>query len=66
MPIIKIEMTPQSYEKKAKIAKVFTDELHRITGIAKEPIVVAFQDFSPEHVSSGGEMLAEKIKKEQK
>ncbi len=64
MPIIKIEMGAQSYEKKAEIAKVFTDELHRITGIPKEPIVIAFYDLSPEHVATGGEMLSEQFKRE--
>lgn len=62
MPIITIEMTPQEYEKKAEIAKVFTDELHRITGIPKEPITVLFHDLSPAHIASAGTMLSEKQK----
>lgn len=62
MPIITIEILPQEYEKKAEIAKVFTDELSRITGIPKEPIVVLFHDLSPEHAATAGEMLAEKFK----
>lgn len=65
MPIIKIEMMPQPYEKKAEIARVFTEELHRITGIPKEPIVITFADLTPEHVASGGQMLADRFKKEQ-
>ncbi len=64
MPIITIEMTPQDYEKKAEIAKVFTEELHRITGIPKEPMVVLFHDLTPEHCATAGEMLAEKFKRE--
>lgn len=63
MPVITIEMVPQDYEKKAEIAKVFTDELSRITGISKEPISVLFHDVSPEHAASAGEMLAEKFKR---
>jgi phenylpyruvate tautomerase PptA (4-oxalocrotonate tautomerase family) len=43
MPVITIQMTRQEYAKKAEIAKVFTDELSRITGIPKEPIVVLFR-----------------------
>jgi phenylpyruvate tautomerase PptA (4-oxalocrotonate tautomerase family) len=65
MPLITIEMMPQEYAKKAEIAKVFTDELSRITGVPKEPITVVFHDLSPEHVSSAGEMLVEKFKREQ-
>jgi phenylpyruvate tautomerase PptA (4-oxalocrotonate tautomerase family) len=65
MPLITIEMMPQEYLKKAEIAKVFTDELIRITGVPKEAITIAFHDSSPEHVASGGEMLAEKFKREQ-
>jgi len=64
MPVITIEMTPQEYAKKAEIAKVFTDELSRITGIPKQPIVVLFHDLSPEYIASAGEMLAERFKQE--
>jgi 4-oxalocrotonate tautomerase family enzyme len=62
MPVITIEITPQEYAKKAEIARVFTEELSRITGIPKEPIVVLFHDLSPEHVAAAGEMLVEKFK----
>ncbi len=64
MPIITIEMTPQDYAKKAEIAKVFTNELSRITGIPKDPIVVLFHDLSAEHCANAGEMLVEKFKRE--
>ena len=65
MPIITIQIIPLEYEKKAEIAKVFTNELSRITGIPKEPIVVLFHDLSPEHAATAGEMLADKFKHEQ-
>ena len=65
MPLITIEMMPQEYEKKAEIAKVFTDELSRITGVPKEPIAVLFRDLTPEHAALAGEMLVEKFKREQ-
>jgi 4-oxalocrotonate tautomerase family enzyme len=65
MPLITVEMIPQDYEKKAEIAKVFTDELSIITGVPKEPITVIFHDISPEHVALAGEMLVEKFKREQ-
>ena len=60
MPIITIEITPQSYEKKAEIARVFTEELHRITNIPKEPISILFHEQSEENLASGGVMLKEK------
>lgn len=63
MPVITVEMTPQGYEKKAEIAKVFTEELHRITGIPVESIVIMFHDVSPESAATAGEMLAEKFKR---
>ena len=62
MPIITIQMVAQDYEKKAEIAKVFTDELSRITGVPKEPISVIFHDVPHENVSAGGVMLTEKFK----
>jgi 4-oxalocrotonate tautomerase family enzyme len=64
MPIITIEILPQEYEKKAEIAKVFTDELSRITGIPKEPIVVLFHELPPENAAEAGKMLTEKFKSE--
>ncbi len=60
MPIITIEITPQSYEKKAEIAKVFTQELHRITNIPTAPISIIFHEQSEENIASGGVMLKEK------
>ena len=60
MPIITIEITPQSYEKKAEIARVFTEELHRITNIPKEPISVLFNELPEENIASAGIMLKEK------
>ncbi|MEE4176288.1 MAG: tautomerase family protein [Bacteroides sp.] len=65
MPIITIEITPQGYARKAEIARVFTDELSRITGIPKEPIVVVFHETPVESIASAGEMLAEKFKRDQ-
>ncbi len=65
MPIITIEMTPQDYEKKTEIARVFTDELSRITGIPKQPIVVLFHDLAAEQIATAGEMLSGKSKQGQ-
>ncbi len=64
MPVITIDIVPQDYGKKAEIAKVFTDELSRITGIPKEPIVVLFHDVPLENAAAAGEMISEKIKRD--
>lgn len=63
MPIVQISILPQSAEKKAEISKVITDELHRITGIRKEAMIVLFHELPAENVAEGGEMLSEKFKK---
>lgn len=61
MPHISIVIDPQPYEKKKEIAEVFTNELHRITGIPKEPISVVFHELSTESLSTGGVMLKEQF-----
>jgi 4-oxalocrotonate tautomerase family enzyme len=63
MPIIQISILPQSTEKKAEMAKVITDEIHRITGIRKEAMVILFYELPPENGAEGGEMLSEKFKR---
>ena len=42
MPIVQITILPQSAEKKAEMSRVITDEIHRITGIRKEAMVILF------------------------
>ncbi|NLV31825.1 MAG: hypothetical protein GXY47_11810 [Acidobacteria bacterium] len=63
MPVVIVEITPQEYAKKAEIARVFTEELSRITGIPKDPIVVLFHDISPENAAAAGEMLVERLRR---
>ena len=63
MPVVIVEITPQEYAKKAEIARVFTEELSRITGIPKYPIVVLFHDISPENTAAAGEMLVERLRR---
>ena len=65
MPLVTIEIVPQAYEKKAEIAKVFTEELHRITGVPKEAVTIVFHEFPPESFAPGGEMLSERMKRNQ-
>ena len=63
MPVIQISILPQSAEKKAEISKVISDEIHRITGIRKEAMIVLFNELPAENVAEGGEMLSEKFKR---
>ena len=63
MPIVQISILPQSAKKKAEISKVITDEIHRITGIRKEAMVILFYELPAENCSDGGEMLSEKFKR---
>lgn len=63
MPIITIEITPQKVETKAEIARIFTDELSRLTGIPKEPITVLFHEQPPTQIANGGQLLSEKLPK---
>lgn len=66
MPQISIVIDPQPYEKKKEIVEVFTNELHRITGIPKQPISIVFHELSPENLSSGGVMLKEQRENQDK
>ena len=61
MPKISITIDPQSLETKQELARVFTDELNRVTGIPKPDITVFFQELSQENIFSGGVMLRDKL-----
>lgn len=45
------------------MAKVITNEINRITGIPKEPIVILFHELPAESAASNGELLSEKFKR---
>jgi 4-oxalocrotonate tautomerase family enzyme len=62
MPTVQITILPQSLEKKTEMSKVITDEIHRIAGIPKEAIVIAFYELSAENFATNGEMLSERFK----
>ncbi len=61
MPKINITIDPQPLETKREIARVFTAELNRITGIPTEDIDVFFEELSQESIFSGGVMLKDKL-----
>ncbi len=60
MPVITLEISPMSAEKKAEIAKIFTEELSRVSGLPKEAIVILFHENTFENIASGGVMLSER------
>ncbi|MGL5318857.1 MAG: tautomerase family protein [Bacteroidales bacterium] len=64
MPVIKITILPQEYGKKAEIAKTFTEELHRITNIPKDSILVFFDETSHENAAKAGVMMDKRMKSE--
>ena len=63
MPIVQITMLSQSAEKKAEMSKSITNEIHRITGIPKEAILIGYYELPADNFASNGELLSEKLKK---
>ena len=64
MPLVQITILPQTPEKKAEMAKAITDEIHRITNIPKDAIVIGFYELPAESFATNGEMLTEKFKRQ--
>ena len=64
MPVVQITILPQSAEKKAELSKALTDDIHRITGIPKEAILIGYYELPAENFAAGGEMLTEKFKRQ--
>lgn len=62
MPVIFLHGPKMDKEKKAQLAKIFTESTSEATGIPKESIVVYFKETDPENVSSGGVLVADKRK----
>ena len=63
MPIVQISILPQSAEKKAEMSKVITDEIHRITGIPKQAMVILFYELPAENIATNGEVLSEQFRR---
>ena len=60
MPVITVEICPMEKEKKAEVARVFTEEFSRISGLPKESIVILFHELPYEDVASGGVLIADR------
>ena len=60
MPNIRVEMWKGcTKDQKAEIARVFTEEMSRITGKSKPYIIVQFMDFEQEDWAIGGELASD-------
>ena len=59
MPVITVQSSPMSVEKKRGAAKAMTEDLSRISGIPAEKITVLFQELPVENISTGGVLLSD-------
>ncbi|WP_026887617.1 tautomerase family protein [Clostridium beijerinckii] len=57
MPIIKIDITPQTKEMKEKMIKKVTDELSELIQIPKEFFRIIINEVEPENFGLAGETL---------
>jgi 4-oxalocrotonate tautomerase len=63
MPMVQITMlTGRTAEQKRKLAKRITDALVEEAGAAREGIMVAIHEVSPESYASGGVLIVDKNK----
>ena len=60
MPVVTLEVCNMTKEQKAETARVFTEELSRITGLPKVAIIVLFHELPYEDVASGGVLLSDR------
>lgn len=65
MPIITVQMTPQSNETKAEMIRVITTELSRVTALPQDAFRVIIQDIPAENIGIGGKTLS-RIREESK
>jgi phenylpyruvate tautomerase PptA (4-oxalocrotonate tautomerase family) len=62
MPFVQITIMPQTLEKKTEMARIITDEIHRITNIPKDAITIGFYELPADCLANSGTMLTEKMK----
>lgn len=63
MPIITLEITPLSKEKKQELAKKYTEITSEVTGINQEAFVVIFNENQTDNIATGGVLLSDRFKK---
>ncbi len=63
MPVIKLEISKLSAEKKQQLIEEFTKTASRITGIDEEAFVTFIQEYDTDNIGVGGEVLTNRLKK---
>lgn len=62
MPIITLEITDLSKEKKQELAKQYTDITSEVTGIPKDAFVVIFNENKTDNIATGGVLLSDRTR----
>lgn len=60
MPTVFVHGPKMDKEKKSKLAQMITDATSEVTGLPKPAIVVYFNEYDRDNVSSGGVLVSEK------
>ncbi len=60
MPVISIEMSPITREKKARLAQALTREASEITGIPEEKFIVLIRELDRDNIGVGGQLLSDR------
>ena len=60
MPIITIESSPLTVDKKREAAAAITSEFSRISGIPEQAITVLFHELPRESIATGGRLLSDR------
>mgnify|MGYP001283944480 CR=1 FL=1 len=61
MPVISIEMSPITREKKARLVQALTRDASEITGIPEEKFVVLIRELDRDNIGVGGQLLSNKL-----
>lgn len=63
MPVIKLEISAQSTQKKSELVNELTKTAAKITGIREEAFVVFINEYEKDNIGVGGTLLSEKWNK---
>lgn len=61
MPVISIEMSPITREKKARLVQALTRDASEITEIPEEKFVVLIRELDRDNIGVGGQLLSDKL-----
>lgn len=60
MPVIKVEITKQTKEKKKEMIRKLTNTMSEVTGIPEQAFTVYINEYESESIGVGGLPLSEK------